>query len=529
MKQTSNYTFARIPQAQIPRSSFRRDRTYKSAFDSGKLIPFFIDEALPGDTFNVKLTSFARLATPIVPFMDNLSMDFHFFAVPNRLVWDNWVKMMGEQTNPGDSTDYLVPTIQAPENGWSVGSQMDYLGIPTGVPYLEVSSLPFRAINLIYNEWFRDENLQDSLPIERGDTDSDSAIATYASLKPRGKRHDYFTSALPWPQKGPSIPFPASGTAPVTGTPVYSLASIPPSSTNKAEMYYAGGSISTFRTIGVSPAITVPSGESAKLGISDGLFADLSSATFGTINSIREAIQLQRLYERDARGGTRYTEILQSHFGVVSPDARLQRPEYLGGGTTPINIHSVAQTSATDETTPQGNLAAYGVSGQSGIGFSKSFTEHTIIVGFVSVRADLTYQQGLDRMWSRRSRFDFYWPALAHLGEQVIKNKEIFAQGTSVDDEAFGYQERWAEYRYGISKITGKLRSTDPHSLDCWHLSQKFDALPTLGPDFIVENVPLARVLAVQDEPQLIFDSLIACNCVRPMPLYSVPGLMDHF
>lgn len=523
MRSATQYSFARVPQVEIPRSSFDRSMTYKTAFDEGLLIPFYVDEALPGDTFSLNMTAFSRLATPVVPFMDNLYMDFQFFAVPIRLVWDNFVKMMGEQVDPGDSIDYLVPQI-AVDDAIAVGSIYDYMGIPPGffpqgASSQSFSSLWCRAYNLIWNEWYRDENLQESVPVNRDDA-SDSS-EDY-KLLPRGKRHDYFTSCLPWPQKGPGVEIPLGDTAPVKSNGEIPLIE----GGNGERQLWVANNTNSYLGLNGSTVQHYP----VTFGSESGLYADLTTATGATINTLRQAFQIQRLLERDARGGTRYTELLRSHFGVVSPDARLQRPEYLGGGSIPIQIHSVAQTSATDSVTPQGNLAAYGIAAKSGVGFSKSFTEHTLLLGLVSVRADLTYQQGLPRMFSRRSRYDFYWPALSHLGEQAVLNKEIYLTGdTDVDNAVFGYQERWAEYRYGINKITGKLRSQVQGSLDVWHLAQKFDSTPLLNANFIEEHPPVSRVVAVQDEPHFIFDSLINLRCVRPMPMYSVPGLMDHF
>ena len=411
--------------------------------------------------------------------------------------------------------------MEAPAvTGWTAHSLSDYFGIPTGVPGIKVSSLWHRAYNLIYNEWFRDQNLIDSVDVPKGDSGDTNDI--YTLLK-RGKRHDYFTSCLPWPQKGPDVLLPLGSTAPV----VY----------EDTDTYH-GQNLGINKNAGGATlyADLTPLGNDA---VAHEFVADLSQASAATINSLRQAFQLQKLYERDARGGTRYTEIIRSHFGVISPDARLQRPEYLGGSSTPVAINPVVQQSGTPATgTPQGNLAAFGYSVHNTPGFTKSFTEHCVIIGLVNVRADLTYQQGIPRMFSRSTRFDFYWPALAHLGEQAVLNQEIYAQAPTVlgsdgvtpkNEEVFGYQERWSEYRYFPSKITGKLRSTDAQSLDVWHLSQEFETLPTLSEAFIEENPPIDRVSAVTNEPEFILDSYFSLKCARPMPVYSVPGMIDHF
>jgi len=519
------HQFSQVPQAQIQRAKFNRSHGCKTTFDAGYLVPVFVDEALPGDTFQLSMSVFARLATPISPFMDNLILDSFFFAVPNRLIWDNWQKFNGEQVDPGDSTDYLIPTMTAPEGGYAYASLSDYFGIPTGIAGLEHSSLWHRAYNLVYNEWFRDQNLQNSVLVDKDDGPDDPA--DYVLLR-RGKRHDYFTSCLPWPQKGDAVTLPLGSSAPIisSSNPIAMRAYQTEAGLRNLNV---GDGANVLKLDGYGGTKSFLDFGSAGTAISS-LTVDLTDATASTINELRQAFQIQKLYERDARGGTRYTEIIRSHFGVTSPDARLQRPEYLGGGSTPVNINTIAQTSATGAgDTPQGNLAAMGVINASGHGFTKSFTEHCTLIGMVCIRADLNYQQGLNRMFSRQERFDYFWPALAHIGEQAVLNKEIYAQATDADENVFGYQERYAEYRYKPSIITGKMRSTNAQTLDNWHLAQKFDALPLLNASFIVENPPISRVIAVVTEPHFLFDSYFNMNCTRPMPLYSVPGLIDHF
>lgn len=542
--------FSMIPRADIPRSQFRMEFTHKTTFNAGYLIPLYVDEVLPGDSFNVNMTMLTRMATPIYPLMDNIYLDTFFFFVPARLLWNNWQRFMGERDpNPDSSIDFIVPTITTPPQGCVVGSLGDYLGLPTVGQInasVNVNALPLRAYNLIWNEWFRDENLQNSVTVPK--TDGPDTYGTYALLK-RGKRKDYFTASLPWVQKGESVSLPLGVSAPVktqatptvTGAQTAMLYKLAASGNNLGVGNYAGATSSgqaAMGTAGMAPGGAAWPTTGLQPVYPSNLYADLTEATASTINQLRQSFQIQKLLERDARGGTRYTELLRSHFGVTSPDARLQRPEYLGGGTSMINIHQVVQQSGTPNdpdtgytSTPQGHLSAY-AQGVGHAGFHQSFTEHGYVLGLVSARADLTYQQGLRKLWSRSTRYDFYWPVFAMLGEQAVLNKEIYVTGTASDNDVFGYQERWAEYRHHPSRISGLFKSTSAGTLDGWHLAQNFSALPTLNATFIEENPPMDRILAAgaaADTSHFILDSLTSIRAARPMPMFSVPGLVDHF
>jgi hypothetical protein len=517
---TPQQLFNRVSKPRIQRSTFDRSHGYKTTFNAGKLIPFYVDEALPGDTFKMKTHMFGRVATLINPIMDNVMLDVHFFSVPYRLVWDNWQKFMGEQVDPGDSTDFLIPTITSTSTSdFDEGSIYDYLGIPTKVSGVEISALPLRAIKLIWNEWYRDENLQDSYATDTGDgPDNPGEFILYD----RGKRKDYFTSALPFAQKGDPVTIPLAGSE----APVLGIGPQTTGSWGSTQFYETGGSgLTSYAGTKASSVDPLFVAEDPNNSGYPYVRADLSSVSAQTINSLREAIAIQQLLERDARGGTRYTEIIYAHFGVKSLDARLQRPKFLGGRTFNLNVSAIAQTSATEAGSPQANLAAMGTFSTNEGGFMKTFTEHEIVIGFISARADLNYQQGLNRMWSRSTRYDFYFPEFAHLGEQSVLNKEIYTQGTSADDDVFGYQERYADYRYKPSMVTSDFRSNATASLDSWHLSQDFSSLPVLNDTFVVENPPMDRIKEVTTEEDFIVDCYLDLKCTRPMPVYSVPGL----
>jgi hypothetical protein len=524
----NQHLFSRVPHADIPRSVFNRSHSIKTTFDGAYLYPIYVDEALPGDTFNLTMSTVIRFTTLLNPVMDNITADFFFFAVPNRLLWTNWQAFMGEHDEAGyQDTDYLVPVVQDGGSGFAEESIYDYMGIPIGVTGLDPNSLHLRAYNLIYNEWFRDQNLIDKVDVPVDD--GPDAMGDFALLK-RGKRHDYFTSALPWPQKGVAVDLPLGTTAPViTGSErTFGTAE------DALKMWVAasGSHPGTTQGLAINTGGSVGlDGNSESLGNTlspSNLYADLSSATAATINSLREAFQLQKMMEREALGGTRYIEIIKSHFSVTSPDHRLQRPEYLGGGSVPIRIDAIPVT-AHGLPNYAGDLKAIGYSQQSGIGFTSSFTEHCVLLGLVNIRCDLTYQNGLNRMWSRQTKHDFYWPLLAHLGEQEVLCKELCADGVG-DDSVFGYQERWAEYRYFPSLTTGMMRSDHSTPLDNWHLALDFGGTcPTLNQTFIEEAPPFDRIVTVTDESVFRMDAFFDIKAVRPMPLYSVPGMIDHF
>lgn len=539
--------FSRIPAPQIQRSVFNRTHGHKTTFNAGYLVPFYVDEVLPGDTVSLNANVFARLSTMIFPIMDNVFLDTFYFFVPNRLLWTNWERFQGAKDDPDDVTEYEVPIVDGSEGGdfaVTEGSLWDFFGLPIATEYGEAcapTALFSRAYNLIYNEWFRDQNLQEKVVVDTGD--GPDLQDDYVLLR-RGKRHDYFTSCLPWPQKGDSVSIPLGTSAPVIGNDrtIGFLDSI-----NNAEYGLYGGNGLNGLSISTSSYATNrntnATSTDAKVGtttlgltknpLNSGMIADLSTATSATINQLREAFATQQILEMDARGGTRYVEHLKAHWGVTSPDFRLQRPEYLGGSSQRVDVRGVAQTSASPATPTltdvQAGLASYAQVG-SRSGFNKSMVEHGVIIGLVNVRADLTYQQGMRRMWSRRTRFDFYMPQLAHLGEQEVLNKEIWftdgAANEAINNATFGYQERWAEYRYFPSMVTGLFRSDATGTLDAWHLSTDFTALPVLNASFIVDDPPLDRVIAVASEPHILFDSFIEIKHARPMPVYSVPGLV---
>lgn len=544
MNRNSENHFAVNPQVDIGRSSFQRNSDHKTTFDAGDLIPIYVDEVLPGDTFSMDMSALVRMTTPIFPTMDNAAIDFYFFYTPTRILWDHWKELNGEnrETAWTQKVEYSVPQVKMKEGnhateGWKEGTLADYMGIPTHVGSISVNALPFRAYGLIWNEFFRNQNTTQPTLVDTGDADIEGAdegdtenMQAVKGGKPlkAEKYFDYFTGCLPAPQKGEPVQLPLTGNAPIK---LYNPGTNNPFTNND-------GKILLMSSTGANPSIynekeeTLIDGTNQAIGgikLTATLRADLGNVTGATINQLRQAFQIQKLLEKDARGGTRYREVLREHFGVISPDSRQQIPEYLGGYRMPININQVVQTSQTSSESPQGNVAAMSVTTMNQSMFTKSFTEHGYIIGLAVARYDQTYQQGLERMWSRKTRFDYYWPVLANIGEQAVLNKEIYLQGKAEDDQAFGYQEAWADYRYKPSRVSGKFRSNANGTLDSWHYAQNYAALPTLTSDWMhAGNKELKRTLAVQNEPNFIGDFYFMCKTTRAMPVFSIPGLIDH-
>lgn len=550
MSRNANSRFALNPtNINISRSKFSMNHSVKFSGNVGDIIPFEVQEVLPGDTFQYNTSKVVRLQTLVAPIMDNVYMDTYYFFVPTRLTWDHWKQFNGENTESKwlPSTEYSIPQITAPaDTGWKIGTIADYMGIPTGVKNLSVNALPFRAYALICNEWFRDENNLDYLDIPTGDaTVAGVNTGTFVTDVAKGgkpyiasKYHDYFTSALPAPQKGPDVSIGLTNNVPVIATTnnksrqelIDLGGNNPLVFGNIADNNYPNGTGAGFSG-GALVSRDISAGSNDVNVAPANLEANMAGLSMASISSLRLAFATQRMYERDARGGSRYVEMIKSHFGVVSPDARQQRPEYLGGNRIPININQVVQTSGEVGSTPQGNVAGYSVTSDSHGDFIKSFTEHGYVIGVCVVRYDHTYQQGLHRMWSRRARTDYYLPVFANLGEQPILNKEIFATGTNKDDEVFGYQEAWAEYRYTPSRVAGEMRSSANGSLDVWHLADYYAGPPVLQSSWIQEdkeNLDRALQVTSRVSNQFWCDFYISCEATRPMPLYSIPGLIDH-
>lgn len=544
MNRNSENHFAVNPQVDIGRSCFRRNSDHKTTFDAGDLIPIYVDEVLPGDTFSMDMSALVRMTTPIFPTMDNAAIDFYFFYTPTRILWDHWKELNGEnrETAWAQKVEYSVPQVKMTKadhpGGWDTGSIADYMGIPTKVTDISVNALPFRAYGMIWNEFFRNQNTTAPTLVETDDSDiegsndgSDNNKQAIKGGKPlkAEKYFDYFTGCLPAPQKGEPVTLPMSGNAPVKMYSAEGQGINGPTLPTSIFLYQTKANASQLNEEGAVRLSGTSEEGGTGAAVTRYLAADLKNITGATINQLRQAFQIQKLLEKDARGGTRYREVLREHFGVISPDSRQQVPEYLGGYRMPINVNQVVQTSQTSNESPQGNVAAMSVTTMNQSMFTKSFTEHGYIIGLAVARYDQTYQQGLERMWSRKTRFDYYWPVLANIGEQAVLNKEIYFQGNAKDDEAFGYQEAWADYRYKPSRVSGKFRSNAEGTLDSWHYAQNYAALPTLTSDWMHSgNAELKRTLAVQDEPNFIGDFYFMCKTTRAMPVFSIPGLIDH-
>ena len=560
MSRNANSRFATNPvRLDMSRSKFPRNFSHKTTFNAGQVIPFYVDEVLPGDTFQVRTSKVVRMQTLLTPVMDNVYLDTYYFFVPNRLVWEHWKQFMGENTESAwiPQVEYEVPQLTAPANGWEVGTLADYMGVPTGVKGLSVSALPFRAYALIMNEWFRSENLTDPLNIPVDDATVQGVnTGNYVSDVAKGgkpfvanKFRDYFTSCLPSPQKGPDVTINTArlGNAPVVpmDKPVpkdlfnYPYNVYIPSGNKDFEAGYHAGSVHQNAFGGAywlakdGNSDLDPTIDNGVVGYPANLWAQFdNTVSVATINQLRTAFQIQKFYERSARGGSRYIETLKAHFGVTSPDARLQRPEYLGGNRIPVSINQVIQNSGTvSGSTPLGDTGAMSLTTDVHSDFTKSFVEHGFVIGVMVARYDHTYQQGIERFWSRKSMFDYYWPEFANIGEQAVLNKEIYAQGNAQDDEVFGYQEAWADYRYKPSRVSGEMRSSYAQSLDVWHLADDYSKMPALSDAWIHEDPStINRVLAVSDNlaNQFFCDIYVQNYSTRNMPLYSIPGLIDH-
>lgn len=539
MNRNSEQHYAQVPHAEIRRAKFQRDFNLLTTMNEGDLVPIYLDEVLPADTFKINLNALVRMATPLYPVMDNAYMDFYFFFVPARLLWKHFQNLMGQNDSTfwAETTEYTTPVTTAPEGGWNVGTLADYFGIPTGVSGLKVNSLPFRAYAKVWNEWFRDENLQQPVTQSMDDTTT-TGVNTGTNLSDAEagglplkvcKYKDYFTSCLPSPQKAAEpVTIPLTGNAPIKGYK------------DEGRTDPVTGEVSTFYTIGPAEAgekVQVGQIGADKKGLAmywgkNGslayLGAELENITGATINELRQAIAVQHIFERDARTGTRYKEILKGAWGVTSPDARLDRSEYIGGHRMPINVNQVIQTSSTDNTSPQGNTGAYSMTTLSRNMCTYSATEHGYVLGLAAIRVDHSYQQGLSRLWTRNTRFSYYDPMLANLGEQAVLNQEIYAQGKPQDEEVFGYQEAWADYRYRTNMVTSEMRSTYAQTLDAWHYADKYGELPTLSSSWIKEGTEnIDRTLAVQssNSHQFICNFYYEQAWTRPMPIYSVPGI----